>query len=66
MTSVSKKSLHITVAGRVQGVHFRATMRNYAVALGITGFSENLPDGSVKLLAEGEETLLVSFLKLVQ
>ncbi len=41
-------------------------MRNYAVALGITGFSENLPDGSVKLLAEGEETLLVSFLKLVQ
>jgi acylphosphatase len=43
-----------TVRGRVQGVFFRASTRDVAVPLGLTGYANNLPDGSVEVLACGE------------
>lgn len=45
----------ITVHGRVQGVFFRAETRKKAEALGITGWVKNLPDGTVRIEAEGSE-----------
>ena len=42
------------VAGRVQGVFFRASTRSRAQALGVTGYARNLPDGRVEVLACGE------------
>jgi len=42
------------VTGRVQGVFFRASTRDVARPLGITGHAINLPDGSVEVLACGE------------
>lgn len=42
------------VTGRVQGVFFRATTREQARRLGLTGYARNLPDGSVEVLACGE------------
>lgn len=39
--------------GHVQGVFFRATARNIASGLAVTGYVMNLPDGRVKLVAEG-------------
>ncbi|HWP94849.1 MAG TPA: acylphosphatase [Gammaproteobacteria bacterium] len=42
------------VTGRVQGVFFRASAREQALKLGITGYAENLPDGSVEVLVCGE------------
>jgi acylphosphatase len=42
------------VAGRVQGVFFRASTRSRAEALGVTGHARNLPDGRVEVLACGE------------
>ena len=42
------------VSGRVQGVYFRAFVRQHAVALGITGYAKNLADGRVEVLATGE------------
>ncbi len=42
------------VTGRVQGVFYRASARQQAVELGITGHARNLPDGSVEVLACGE------------
>ncbi|MGD8851201.1 MAG: acylphosphatase [Gammaproteobacteria bacterium] len=42
------------VRGRVQGVFFRASTRSEAQMLGVTGRAENLPDGSVEVLACGE------------
>ena len=42
------------VAGRVQGVFYRASARVRAEALGITGYACNLPDGRVEVLACGE------------
>lgn len=41
------------ITGRVQGVFFRASTRDVAVDLGITGHAKNLPDGSVEVLACG-------------
>jgi acylphosphatase len=41
------------VAGRVQGVFYRASTRSRAQALGVTGHARNLPDGRVEVLACG-------------
>lgn len=41
------------VRGKVQGVFFRASTRDEARNLGITGHAINLPDGSVEILACG-------------
>ena len=41
------------VAGRVQGVFYRASTRNRAETLGVTGHARNLTDGRVEVLACG-------------
>lgn len=41
------------VTGRVQGVFFRASTREQALALGLVGHAMNLPDGSVEVVASG-------------
>ncbi len=46
------------VSGRVQGVFFRASTRDQALALGLRGFTRNLPDGRVEVLAAGDEVAL--------
>ncbi len=43
------------VAGRVQGVWYRASTQRQAHALGIVGHALNLPDGRVEVLACGGE-----------
>jgi acylphosphatase len=46
------------VSGKVQGVWFRASARDQAVALGLRGFARNLPDGGVEVLAAGDAEAL--------
>lgn len=41
--------------GRVQGVGFRATTRNLARGLPVTGLVRNEPDGTVRLEVQGDE-----------
>jgi acylphosphatase len=52
---MSAKRVHIIVRGRVTGVFFRAASQREARRLGVTGWVKNRADGSVELLAEGEE-----------
>lgn len=49
------KAQRFLVGGKVQGVWFRASTRDRAVALGLRGFARNLPDGRVEVLAVGED-----------
>lgn len=41
------------VEGRVQGVAFRASARQLALALGLRGHARNLADGRVEVVAAG-------------
>ncbi|MBK6727983.1 MAG: acylphosphatase [Xanthomonadales bacterium] len=41
------------VRGRVQGVYYRASTRDHAIALGLVGSARNLDDGSVEVTAVG-------------
>lgn len=49
------KHYNITVTGKVQGVYYRASTRNKAEDLHITGFVENRGDDLVYIEAEGTE-----------
>ena len=46
---------HASVTGRVQGVFFRAWLRDQATSLGVTGWVRNCPDGRVDTHIEGEQ-----------
>ncbi|MGB5671757.1 MAG: acylphosphatase, partial [Sedimenticolaceae bacterium] len=46
------------VSGRVQGVWFRASTRQRAQELGLTGRAVNLADGRVEVIACGEPAAL--------
>ena len=46
------------VAGRVQGVWFRAATRERALALQLQGFARNLADGGVEVVAVGAAAAL--------
>ncbi|MFL6576710.1 MAG: acylphosphatase, partial [Povalibacter sp.] len=39
------------VSGRVQGVYYRASARQKAIELGVSGYASNLEDGRVEVLA---------------
>jgi acylphosphatase len=52
------KAARFIVRGRVQGVFFRASARERAVALNLTGHARNLLDGSVEVVAHGEAAAL--------
>lgn len=52
----------IIVHGRVQGVGFRYGTLQIANQLGIVGTVQNLPDGTVKIIAEGSQLSLEKFI----
>lgn len=53
------------VSGRVQGVGYRHFVRQQAYDLALTGYAENLSDGRVEVVAEGDRaTLELLLLKL--
>jgi len=45
----------VLITGLVQGVFFRREISYLARQLGVTGWTRNLSDGSVEVVAEGEK-----------
>lgn len=54
--------LEATVHGLVQGVFFRQFTLREAQQLNVVGWVANLPDGTVRVVAEGEEFALRNLL----
>ena len=48
------ETLQIVVRGMVQGVYFRQSAKEQAIALGIKGTIKNTDDGSVNIVASGD------------
>ena len=58
--------LHMVVQGLVQGVGFRYFVYHHATKLDLAGWVRNLFNGDVEIEAEGERSLLESFIEEVK
>jgi acylphosphatase len=54
------------IAGRIMGNDSLSWIRDTATALGVSGAVFTKPDGSIKLVADGEEGTLVEFVKEIE
>ncbi len=61
MQRPESEAFHAFVRGRVQGVGFRYSAIREARRLGIRGLVRNAEDGSVEVIAEGDEQSLQAF-----
>ena len=50
--------------GRVQGVGYRSFIAECGHAMGVHGFVQNLPDGTVRIVAESSPAALDDFIRL--
>ena len=63
---MASKRVQLFVRGRVQGVFFRAAAQREARRLGVCGWVKNRNDGSVEVLAEGEEDAIKAIVSWAQ
>ena len=57
------KSYQITINGKVQGVWFRASAKDKALSLGLTGKVWNQPDGNVGAIVQGPLNKILQFVE---
>lgn len=55
-------TIHLLIKGKVQGVFYRASAREEAEKLGVTGWIRNTPAGDVEALVSGGEIQLARFI----
>jgi len=55
------KRANIRIKGNVQMAGFQTFIKNTADSLSVTGFADNLPDGSVNIVCEGREEAMDEF-----
>lgn len=60
------KRMKVRVYGVVQGVGFRNFVKRHADKMGVKGYAMNLPDGTVEVVAEGQEELLRKLLEYIR
>ncbi len=60
------KAINVVVIGRVQRVGFRAFTRRNALMLGVKGYVENMEDGRVHAVLEGDEHQVDKLLELIR
>ena len=59
--SDGRRAIRCVVAGRVQGVYYRAAAAERATGLGLRGWVRNLGDGRVETVAAGSIEALTDF-----
>ena len=58
-----KKRVKLNIRGKVQGVWFRGSTEKEAIKLNIKGWVKNNSDGSVSVVAEGDEEALKTLIQ---
>jgi len=53
-----KKALNTRIQGKVQGVFYRASTKEAADRLGVTGWVKNMPNGDVQAVFEADPKTL--------
>jgi acylphosphatase len=66
MKDEQQTRLHATVHGRVQGVGFRAYVIDTGLLLGVVGWARNRWDGTVEVVAEGDQQKLDKLLEAIR
>ena len=56
-------TIHLQIKGKVQGVYFRASAKEAADQLGLTGWVKNSASGDVESVANGPEEKLAKFVE---
>jgi acylphosphatase len=54
---------HVLITGQVQGVGFRLATAQLATQLNLAGWVQNLPDGRVEAVFEGDRPLVTSIVQ---
>ena len=54
-------TIHLIIKGKVQGVFYRATAKDIANELGISGWIKNTKEGYVEVMASGKDESLKKF-----
>ena len=60
---VVMSTVHLLVEGKVQGVFYRASAKEMADDLGLSGWVKNREDGNVEMIVSGEESKINEFIK---
>ena len=55
-------TVRLIITGRVQGVFFRATAKDVADKIGVTGWVKNAEEGNVEIMASGSDDQLQKFI----
>jgi acylphosphatase len=56
-------AVHLLIKGKVQGVFFRATAKDIADEMAISGWVRNTPDGDVEIIAAGSQQNIDRFVE---
>ncbi len=56
-------TVHLLIKGRVQGVFYRASAKENATALRLTGWINNTAEGDVEAIATGTEENIKTFIE---
>ena len=56
-------TVHLIIKGRVQGVFYRASAKNVAEEIGVTGWIKNTEEGNVEAMVTGSENQLRKFIE---
>lgn len=65
MTDAATKRVRLTIRGHVQGVWFRASTRERALELGLTGWVRNVHDGTVQAEVQGHPEAIDTLVEFV-
>lgn len=59
---MSRRAVHVTISGRVQGVGYRAWTERTARTLGLEGWARNRRNGDVEAVFVGDEEKIAAML----